>query len=80
MTEKAANFIYVVLCKYWVFVVMGFHLAVASEGSPTGIKIIYMLFFLLSILIYSVSRLDNYLRLILLPLREGILKAGVLRS
>ena len=42
---------YKALCKYWIFIVVAFHIAIATEGKPNGIKIIYM--FLLVVFVTS---------------------------
>nr|CAB3264855.1 piezo-type mechanosensitive ion channel component 2-like [Phallusia mammillata] len=54
-TDKMASWLMGLFCKYWIFLVVGFHIAICTEGYPTGIKVIYMAFFLLNIVTYTVS-------------------------
>uniref|UniRef100_H2YLP9 Piezo domain-containing protein n=1 Tax=Ciona savignyi TaxID=51511 RepID=H2YLP9_CIOSA len=43
------------LSRYWIFVVIGFHIAIATEGYPSGTKIIYFALFVLSTVSFVIS-------------------------
>nr|XP_026690889.1 piezo-type mechanosensitive ion channel component 1-like isoform X4 [Ciona intestinalis] len=53
--HKFADFCKEMLSRYWIFLVIGFHIAIATEGYPTGIKFIYFFLFVLNITAFIVS-------------------------
>ncbi|XP_039260902.2 piezo-type mechanosensitive ion channel component 1-like isoform X4 [Styela clava] len=51
----AATYIREKLSKYWILFVYGFLLAICVEGKPSGIKLIYALYFTLSGFVFELS-------------------------